>query len=156
MARPLGEYFSTVYASDIHDYGFGEVGDFLDPGLGRTWSPPDRPAMIITNPPFNLAVEFAERALSIASMGVALLLRSVWIEGVERGRFFDRHPVTYLAPFAERVPMVKGRLDRKASSATAYSWFVWIHGDRGERLRRIPPCRRDLDRDFDWPERLDL
>jgi hypothetical protein len=34
-------------------------------------------------------------------------------------------PLTAVAPFAERVPMVKGRWDPEASSATAYAWFIW-------------------------------
>ena len=29
MARPLADYFGTVYVSDIHPYGYGEVCDFL-------------------------------------------------------------------------------------------------------------------------------
>jgi hypothetical protein len=33
------------------------------------------------------------------------------------------------APFAERVPMLKGRWDPDASSATAYAWFVWDKHD---------------------------
>jgi hypothetical protein len=42
----------------------------------------------------------------------------------QSGLFRDRPPTLY-APFVERVPMVKGRWDPGASTATSYAWFVW-------------------------------
>jgi hypothetical protein len=62
------------------------------------------------NPPFALACEFALRALELASEGVAMLVRTQWIEGIGRYEklFRDRPPTVY-APFVERVPMVRGR-----------------------------------------------
>jgi hypothetical protein len=93
MSAPLSEYAAAVTSSDVHDYGWGHVQhDFLLPwlpaGIGATkW--------IITNPPFRLAVEFAERALDIAGHGVALLVRSVWAEGSDRYyRLFSKRPPT--------------------------------------------------------------
>lgn len=151
MARPLGEYFGTVHASDVHDYGGNEVRDFLFPG--------DDPAIdwIITNPPFRLAAEFAHRALGVARDGVALLVRSAFLEGVERYEtlFRDRPPSVVLQ-YAERVPMVKGRLDPAASSATSYCWIVWRQHMPASHLPVIgwiPPCRRKLERpgDYDLP-----
>jgi len=35
-----------------------------------------------------------------------------------------------IAQFVERVPMVKGRWDPNASTATSYAWFVWRKADR--------------------------
>jgi hypothetical protein len=34
-------------------------------------------------------------------------------------------PPTKFAQFVEPVPMVKGRLDRKATTAIGYAWLVW-------------------------------
>ena len=42
------------------------------------------PDWIITNPPFRLAERFALKALSLANTGVALLVRTVFIESVGR------------------------------------------------------------------------
>ena len=49
-----------------------------------------------------------------------MLTRTVFIESVERydGLFKDNMP-SRVAQFVERVPMVEGRLERKASTATA-------------------------------------
>jgi hypothetical protein len=105
---------------------------------------PFRPDWIITNPPFNGAWHFAKRAL-LEARGVALLVRSNWAEGGERyEQIFRDKPPTVIAQFCERVPMVKGRWDPEASTATSYAWFVW---DGTETTLRtsfiwIPPGQR--------------
>jgi len=147
MSEVLAESFETAFASDIFDYGCGyQVADFLDP----TVHPAVQPDAIITNPPFAPAVQFAERALELAPV-VALLLRTNWLEGIERYQtLFRRRPLTLYAPFVERVPMVKGRWDPKASTATAYAWFVWVDGVAPRPLFQIPPgCREALTRPDD-------
>lgn len=129
MAYVLQEFSETVLASDVHDYDRGHaVGSFVGDGLDviPPWPQCD---WVITNPPFNLAVEFAHRALAEALDGVALLVRSAWAEGEERYRsLFADNPPTQIVFYSERVPMVAGRYDPKARSATAYAWFVWERG----------------------------
>jgi hypothetical protein len=47
--------------------------------------------------------------------------------------------------------MVKGRLDKSASTATGYCWLVWEKGLVSEpRLVWIPPCRKRLERENDY------
>jgi hypothetical protein len=73
-----------------------------------------------------------------------MLVRTQWIEGIGRydKLFRDRAPALY-APFVERVPMVKGRWDPNASTATSYAWFVWCRRtDAPPRIFWIPPGRR--------------
>lgn len=154
MARPLAEYFGTVTATDVHDYGFGGVHDFLmgylPPGLGRA-----RPDFVVTNPPFRLAADFVARGRAIARQGVAVLVRTAFLEGAARWRdLYAVDPPALVAPFVERVPMFKGRLDAAGSTATSYAWFVWSRRPGaalpGTRLVWIPPCRRDLERPGDY------
>lgn len=149
MAETLMEYFRKVAASDIHDYGFSRVEDFLNGEFGvYDW--------IITNPPFNLAEQFISRAQKLATAGVAMLVRTSFLESVGRyERLFSDNPPNIVAVFTERVPMVKGRLDRKASSATSYSWLVWRQKGLayGSRCMWIPPCRKELERDTDYEAR---
>lgn len=148
MARPLTECFGKVLASDIHPYGYGSVRDYLA-------VPYEANAVdwVITNPPFKLAEEFVQRSLIVARKGVAILARTVFIESVGRYRnLFLETPPCRFAQFTERVPMVKGRLDRKASTATGYAWLVWSKEVRTQRpqLVWIPPCRKSLERDEDY------
>lgn len=149
MARALLEYFDTVRASDKYSYRTkSEKIDFLKYGWLPGWYD-----WIITNPPFNLAEEFVLRSLEVASRGVAILARTNFLESVGRyERIFKERPPTVVAPFVERVPMVRGRCDPEASTATSYAWFVWRIGatDPFTRLHWIPPCRRELERDGDY------
>lgn len=147
MARPLAEFFGSVDAYDAYHYGFAPVRDFLTfpyEAKSHDW--------VITNPPFKLAEEFVDRALTVARRGVAILARTVFLESVGRyGSIFRDRPPAVFAQFAERVPMVKGRVDPKASTATGYAWFVWQHESTAPpQLAWVPPCRRALERDGDY------
>lgn len=169
MANPLCEYFCTVLASDVHDYGYcGAVADFLFRGseiqLLKEIQPRD---WIITNPPFRLAEQFVQRGLEIATRGVAMLTRSVFIESAGRYRsLFSKTPPAAMAQFVERVIMAKGVLRdpskpywdenakkwRRPSTATSYSWLVWLKSQPAQpRLMWIPPCRAKLERREDYP-----
>lgn len=150
MARALGEYFAVVHASDVHPYGYGKVADFLRPGSEHIGARPS-PDWIITNPPFRLGTDFVERAWDMATKGVAILVRTAFLEGVERyGRLYKNQPPTIIAQFTERVAMFKGRVDRLGSSATAYCWLVWTWNNGRSEFHWIPPCRKQLERDGDW------
>lgn len=157
MAVPLKESLGWVHASDVHDYshlwsGQDRVADFLMHGSESPKIQAQGVDLIVTNPPFRLGVQFARRALEAPFIrrGVALLVRTAFLESVERHRLFTDHPPAVVAQFVERVPMVKGRLDRKASTATSYAWIVWARGQADTRLRWIPPCRKALERDDDY------
>ena len=156
MARPLAEFFRRVDASDIHDYGYEfdgqqRVVDFLFPFSLSPMQEAQGVDWIITNPPFRLAQQFIERSSQIARHGFAMIVRSAFLEGVGRHRdLFSVNPPSIIAQFTERVVMVKGRLDGKGSTATAYCWLVWIDGETETRFQWIPPCRRQLERASDY------
>ena len=149
MSVALADYFRDVVSYDVFDYGFAETADFLKAKHGDAsfdW--------VITNPPFKLGEDFIRRSLKIARCGVAMLARTVFIESVGRfDRLFEPNPPSVFAQFVERVPMVKGRLDKKASTATGYGWLIWEKGQpEGTRLAWIPPCRKVLERDGDYQQ----
>jgi hypothetical protein len=151
MSRALQEYFEYVLESDVVDYGRGGVFDFLS--AETTVSDP-AVNWIITNPPFNKAQQFIEKAQSIATEGVAMLVRTSFLEGIMRYQtMFMHNPPDIVAQFSERVPMVKGRYDPKASTATSYAWLVWYAGPKEANkktiLMWIPPCKRELMREGD-------
>jgi hypothetical protein len=150
MAEILKEYADVVHASDLgHCYGYGNGGiDFLDPAITvprTTW--------IITNPPTSRAavLAFALRALELAP-NVALFARLQWLESAERhNRLFKPHPPTLIAPFTERVPLHNGRWVVNGSTATAYTWIVWVQGMPPQPVFWIPPgCREQLTKPSDY------
>ena len=148
MVRPLREYFSAVEASDVHDYGAGfPVFDFIGMGI------PERVDWTITNPPFRLAEEFITRALDTSECGVAMIVRSAFLEGVGRyQRIFKIMPPTDVLQFTERVVMHKGRLTATGSTATAYCWLVWDKNAEhlGTKFDWISPCRKRLEQAEDY------
>ncbi len=156
MVRPLQEYFRRVYASDIHNYsdefdGQEWIEDFLW-GVGAPNAIENKHIdWIITNPPFRLAEQFIERARSIARVGVCMLVRTQFLEGIGRhDRLFSKTPPSVIAQFSERLPLVKGRVDPKVSTATSYCWVCWWSDEDGTRFVWIPPCRKQLERPGDY------
>lgn len=158
MARTISEIWPATFGSDVHDYGTGFAQhDFLQPYFPhRLTAAMTEVEWIITNPPFRLAQQFVERASEVATLGIAMLVRSVFIEGVGRyEHLFKRNPPICMAQFSERVPMVKGRLDKDASTATSYCWLIWPGKHvtaEGTGLVWIPPCRKALERPDDYAE----
>jgi hypothetical protein len=156
MVKPLKDYFRSVHASDIFDYsaewdGQERVSDFLMHGS----EPPHikaRPVdWIITNPPFRLAEQFFRRAFELRALNYAMICRTSFIEGVDRyNKIFRKSPPSTVAQFVERVPMVKGRLTKKGSTATSYCWLIWMEGEVGTRVIWIPPCRKHLEHEGDY------
>jgi hypothetical protein len=148
MSRALSPYFSEVISSDVFPYGYGEVADFLAPNVQRDvdW--------VITNPPFRLAEKFILKALNHTKVGVAMLARTSFLEGIGRyKRLYSVRPPTRVAQFTERVPMVKGRLDAKVSTATSYCWAIWLQNSTGKpEFGWIPPCRKALTKPGDYEQ----
>jgi len=157
MAAPLWEYFAFVYASDVSKYDWlapvgqqDAVCDFLIDGVCDV----KRADWVITNPPFRLAEEFIARAAAVADVGFAMLVRSAFLEG--KGRYanlYSQNPRGYILQFAERVPMQKNSLNRNLSTATSYSWLVWIAGEAPLKTEFlwIAPCRSRLEMARDYP-----
>lgn len=148
MVRPLREFFRTVEASDIFDYGAGfPQADYL---FGPN---PARVDWTITNPPFRLAEQFIARALATSEHGVAVIVRSAFLEGIGRHeRLFSVTPPTDILQFTERVVMHKGKLSPDGSTATAYCWLVWdkCASHRRTGFNWIAPCRKALELASDY------
>ncbi len=152
MVDALAEFFNTTEASDAIAYGQHHwLWDFVadDHRTDQRWDAD----WIITNPPFRLAEEFCRIAIRRARVGVAMLVRTTFLEGVKRHRdLFSVTPPSYVLQFTERVPMHRGRLEANGSTATAYCWVVWIKNDtvQDTRLRWLAPCRKRLERATDY------
>jgi len=85
-----------------------------------------QPNIILTNPPYALAMEFVERALQEAPV-VVMLLRLAWMASQARADFHQKHPSDVYV-LSKRPSFVGGRAD-----SADYAWFVW--GQGGGRWR---------------------
>jgi hypothetical protein len=113
---------SQVYGSDVKDYGSGfPVVDWT-----KDESSAEDFDWLITNPLYKLSEWFFHRAYSEAQVGVALLVRTLWAEGIGRyERIFSKTPPTCEAIFTRRIPFAKGRVVQKKSMFISHSWLVW-------------------------------
>ena len=118
MSRVPEGFAGTVISSDI-----AEGQDFLaaDGFDGDA---------IITNPPYELATEFIERALFLmASSGlVAMLLRTDFDHAKSRQHLFQ-HPA-----FSKKLVLtkrIKWFEDSKGQPSFNHAWFVWDYRHKG-------------------------
>jgi len=140
IAKLLGVDCSDedYYASDIVDRGFGDVCDFLSP-LKDDYKNLKKINTIITNPPFSLFQEFAERALKIAQEKVILFGKIQALEGQKRATFLENSPLKVVYVFKRRInPLRNGNpVDengKKWASTMAFAWYVWEIGYKGEPI----------------------
>ncbi len=98
--------------------------EFYCPQDFLTWEPPTKYNVVLTNPPFNQAMEFIQKSRSLSER-VAMLLRLNFLGSQERAEFHRNNPADiYVLP---KRPSFKW----KGSDNCEYAWFVW--GEQGGR-----------------------
>jgi hypothetical protein len=120
----------AVIASDLIDYGFPthfNGRDFL-----MEHKLPTNVEAIVTNPPFKLADQFVTHAIGLCPR-VYMLLRLAFLESARRTPILDAGTLARVHVFRNRLPMMHrdGWTGPKASSATAFAWFVWDREHHG-------------------------
>jgi hypothetical protein len=75
--------------------------------------------LCISNPPYTLADQFVEQALSV-SHKVIFLLRLNFLGSQKRDAFFKTYMPVYIYVIPQRPSFLEGGND-----ATEYAWFVW-------------------------------
>lgn len=143
IVKPLLAAGHHVVTSDIIDYGLPgtEIANYL--------AAPPRFEVdgIVTNPPFKLGIEFAQKAVREVDY-VALLLRFNWLETPRRKAFFEQSGLSHIWLSSRRLPAMHryGYVGKKTSSNTAYAWYVW---DRRDGVRRNADPALKF---FDWKD----
>src|ERR1700677_3988131 len=81
---------------------------------------------IVTNPPFNCAIEILSSIWSKSSSSIAMLLRLSFLEPTkDRKEFLQTNPPDLLIV----LPRISFTGDGKTDSCTT-AWFVWYRGDQ--------------------------
>ena len=128
----LLEYGYKVYKTDIVERSrkLDDVIDFLE--YNKPWS-----GDIITNPPYNQARQFIQKALDIIPIGnkVAMILKLTFLESKDRKQFFLENPPKRIYVSSSRLYCAKnGDFSKPYSSAVAYAWYLWEKGYQGETV----------------------
>lgn len=107
--------------------GANEERDFLNPDYEPIAD------NIICNPPFGISLDFAKKALQVATHKVAFIQRLCWLEGQKRAAFLERSPLARIHVFRNRICMPPGeKKDLPAKGGfIAYAWFVWDKSHTG-------------------------
>ena len=132
MSKILEERFGAirVRSSDIYNHGYGLIGvDFL-----AEMEPVDN---IVTNPPFTLATEFVEKALSLARHKVAMLIKINFAWGIDRyGRIFVVNPPNLVLVLPRRMR----NMHTGGHYSFDHAWFVWDQKEIGPtEMRWVDP-----------------
>jgi hypothetical protein len=143
IVRPLREAGYQVTASDIADYGLDDCRTGVNYLTAKAL--PDVGG-IVTNPPYKLAVRFAQKAMREVPY-LALLLRTNFLESTNRLPFFREHEPARIWIASRRLPMMHrhGWTGPRAPSNTCFAWFIW---DKAAAHKRIVDW-------FDWKELIE-
>lgn len=131
ISEVLKAHGYDVTSRDLVDRGYGDVADFLSAD-NTEWC-----GDIITNPPYKYAKEFVGKALEITPSGhkVAMFLKLTFLEGKARRELFGAAPPRTVWVSSSRLKCaMNGDFNAYASSATAYAWFVWEKGYKGDTV----------------------
>src|SRR6516164_9985410 len=132
IAHVLRDNGIPVIASDIEQRGFDLhfVGDFLERERA-----PSGCSVLVTNPPYKLAAQFAEHALALVP-DVFLLLRLAFLESVSRTELLEHSGLRRALVFRKRLPrMHRAEYDGpKASSSMAFAWMCWRRNFAGPTI----------------------
>lgn len=121
----------NVTSRDLVNRGYGDEADFLS--IDNTEWMGD----IVTNPPYKYAREFVEKALQIIpdSNKVAMFLKLTFLEGKARRNLFRTAPPIRVWVSSSRLKCaMNGEFDAMGGSATAYAWFIWQKGYKGDTI----------------------
>lgn len=120
ISKVLEKNGLTVISSDLIDRGYGEPEvDFL-----KRYFLADN---IITNPPYNIALDFVLKAKFSAKKKIAMFLKTVFLESEKRYEMFQdqEFPLKTVYQFSKRVSLYKGGIKMKNSGMISYAWYVW-------------------------------
>lgn len=126
ISKVLEDYFYIVYSSDLRTeniYGQGGV-DFLTSRIISA-------DCLITNPPFNIAKQFIEKAVQHYNV-VGMLLKSQYWHAKDRLPLFNNYRPSYILPLSWRPDFYETlRLpgEKKVGSTMDAQWTVWVKGD---------------------------
>lgn len=133
MSLVLEEAGYRVVSFDLHARGYGRRKDFFK--VTTEYS------NIVTNPPFGIAEQILEHALSLSTGKVCLLLRLAFLESKKRYEsFYSKNPPSKVLVFSERLSLYPKDSKSTGGGTTAYGWFIWEKRIKGAtRLEWIKP-----------------
>lgn len=120
-----------VYTNDINpDSPAATKLDYLQ--YNENWDCKYR--TIITNPPFNIALDIIKKAMvDVVDNGeVIMLLRLNFLGSQKRHDFWQEYPPKIIYVLSKRPKFINGKSD-----SVEYGWFVWQKGYTGDTKLKV-------------------
>ena len=116
MSKVMIKNNYNVYSSDLINRGYGDTGiNFLESNK--------KVDNIVTNPPFNLSLEFFEQALKLTNYKIAFLHKLTYLEGLKRyEKIFKLNKLKNIYVFSKRLAFEK---NGKNNGLMCFAWFVF-------------------------------
>jgi len=120
------EYHLKVYSYDKYDYGFGKTGvDFLLKYRYPKFN------SLITNPPYDLHMEFLQQAAQITPTKFAFLMRLQYLEGKARSEFYEQFHLDVLVVGRTPIEVEHGQVRRMIP----YAWYIFDLNNSEKRIQ---------------------
>ena len=134
LYNKLKSYYTDVDGFDIID----GTGDFL------TYE--GNPDYIITNPPFNINLQFIEKALEVTQKKISFIVPLNYLDTMKRWHIFHKKdfPCKSVLIYSKRISFIKGGgYPEKCMTGMSFCWITWERGYEGETI--IKWIKRDSD-----------
>lgn len=125
LYNKLRSLYSNVEGFDILD----ETGDFL------TYS--GKCDYIITNPPFNLNLEFITKAFDVARKKISFITPLNYLDTMKRFHIFHNteFPIKSVLVYSKRISFIKGGgIPEKCITGMSFCWVTWEKGYIGDPI----------------------
>lgn len=131
ISKVLKQSGHQVYSTDIIDRGYEHLNgyhDFLNSPVKLTTD------NVITNPPYKHATEFILKAKQSSTKKIAMLLKTVFLEGQGRYDMFQdtEFPLKTVYQFSKRLAINKSGEDKWKGGMISYAWYVWAKSYKGK------------------------
>ena len=130
LSERLKENGFNVRSTDLIYRGYGEMEsvDFLQQKEAFDGD-------IITNPPYNLALDFVQKALELSKRKVAMFMRIQFLESKKRYvELFKECPPKKVLVFVKRMKCYPRDSDTLKSSAICFCWIIWDKDYEGNTI----------------------
>lgn len=128
---------AEMFSIDLIDRGHPGiyVADFLKYETSKKFD------YVVTNPPYSLGKEFAEKSLSLLKDGgkLAMFMKIQFLEGEKRRQFYKDNPPKIIYVFTKRMATFNNgsEVDENGkpwATTMCHAWFVWEKGFTGESV----------------------
>lgn len=123
--NPVSSHIRSVYCTDFRSW------------TPTTWEPNDPYQVVISNPPFSLAMEIIQKSFQVTKGHVIMLQRLNFLGSKKRAPFWWKYPPdVYVLGMNRPSFKVDGSTD-----SIEYGWFVWPPGEREREHGQIRVLR---------------